>query len=37
VIASLNDVAYKGIKSGALQKMLDKRAIQNENLYERLE
>jgi len=30
VIAQLNDVAFKAIKQGGLQKMLDKRALKNE-------
>jgi hypothetical protein len=37
LIAQLNDMAYKAIKTGSLNKLLDKRAIQNENLYQKLE
>ena len=37
MIAQLNDVAYKAIKSGSLQKMMDKRALQNKGLYEKLD
>ena len=33
----MNDLAYKAIKSGGLQKLVDKRALQNEDLYKRLE
>ena len=33
VIAKLNDMAYKAINKGSLQKMIDKRAMNNENLY----
>ena len=36
-IAKLNDLAYKAIKSGGLQKLVDKRALQNEDLYKRLD
>jgi len=36
-IAKLNDQAYKAINKGGLQKMLDKRALQNEDLYKKLE
>lgn len=32
-IAKLNDLAFKGIQKGSLQKMLDKRALQNEEVY----
>lgn len=37
IIAKLNDMAYKAIKKGTLNKMLDKRAIANEDLYQKLE
>jgi hypothetical protein len=37
MIAKLNDVAYKGIKKGGLQKMVDKRALKNEALYQKSE
>jgi len=37
VIARLNDMAYKAINMGSLNKMIDKRAILNEDLYARLE
>jgi len=33
-IAQLNNLAYKAIQKGGLQKMLDKRALQNEERYE---
>jgi hypothetical protein len=33
LIARMNDEAYKAIKQGGFQKMLDKRALQNENTY----
>jgi hypothetical protein len=36
-IAKLNDLAYKAIKHGGLKKLVDKRAIQNEELYKRLD
>jgi hypothetical protein len=36
-IAKLNDLAYKAIKSKSLNKLVDKRALQNEELYNRLE
>ena len=32
-IAQLNDLAYKGVKKEGLQKLLDKRAIGNDDLY----
>lgn len=37
VIAQLNDYAYKGIQSNGLQKLIDKRAIQNQEMYENME
>lgn len=37
IIAKLNNVAYKGIQSGGLQKLIDKRALNNEGLYQKLE
>ncbi len=37
VIAELNDMAYKAIKKGSLNKLVDQRAIKNENLYQKLE
>ena len=37
LIAKLNDMAYKAIKTGSLNKLLDKRAIANEDLYQKLE
>lgn len=37
VIAQLNDLAYKGIQKTGLQKMVDKRAIANEENYEKIE
>lgn len=37
IIAKLNDHAFKAIKQGGLQKLLDKRAINNEGLYQKLE
>jgi len=37
VIAQLNDLAFKGIQKGGLQKMIDKRAITNEDLYTKLD
>ena len=37
VIAKLNDMAYKAINKGSLQKMIDKRAMNNETLYQKLE
>ena len=36
-IAKLNDLAYKAIKQGGLKKLVDKRALQNEDLYKRLD
>lgn len=37
IIAKLNDSAFKAIQRGGLQKMLDKRALTNESLYEKLD
>lgn len=37
LLAKLNDMAYKGVSEGSLNKLLDKRAIQNEELYKRLD
>ena len=37
VIAKLNDIAYKAIAKGSLNKLLDKRALQNEELYNKLD
>lgn len=37
LIAKMNDLAFKAINNGSLQKMVDKRAIANEELYEKLE
>ena len=37
IIAQINDHAYKAIQRGGLQKMLDKRALLNESLYEKLD
>ena len=36
-IAKLNDLAFKGIQKVSLQKMIDKRALVNEELYQKLE
>lgn len=36
-IAQLNDLAYKGVQRGGLQKLIDKRAIGNDELYQKLE
>jgi hypothetical protein len=36
-IAKLNDLAYKAIKQGGLKKLVDKRALANEDLYKRLD
>ena len=36
-IAQLNNLAYKGVKKEGLQKLLDKRAIGNDELYQKLE
>jgi hypothetical protein len=33
----MNDLAFKARNNGSLQKMVDKRAIANEELYEKLE
>lgn len=37
VIAQLNDLAYKGVQRNSLQKMVDKRAVSNEELYQKLD
>ena len=37
LIMKLNNLAYKKIKSSRLNKLIDKRAIQNESVYKRLE
>lgn len=37
MIAKINDTAYKAIQSTGMQKMIDKRALANESLYEKLE
>jgi hypothetical protein len=37
VIARLNDLAFKAIKTGTLNKLMDKRAMTNEDLYQRLD
>ena len=37
VIAKLNDVAYKAINSGSLTKLVNKRAVKNEDLYEKMD
>ena len=36
-VANLYDAAYKGINKGGLRKMIDKRALQNESMYQNLE
>lgn len=33
----MNDLAFKAINSGSLKKMVDKRALVNEELYKKLE
>ena len=33
----MNHLAYQGIKQGTINKLLDKRALQNEIYYEQLE
>jgi hypothetical protein len=33
MIAKLNDLAFKAINKGSLNKMIDKRAIKNEDVY----
>lgn len=35
IIAQLNDLAYKGVSTSNLGKMLDKRAVKNKDLYEK--
>jgi hypothetical protein len=35
IIAQINDVAYKAVQTNQLQKMLDKRALVNEERYVR--
>lgn len=37
VVAKLNNLAYKGINKQRFNKLLDKRALQNEDLFEKLE
>jgi len=37
LIATLNDMAFKAIRNTSLNKMLDKRALNNETLYQKLE
>lgn len=37
LIAKLNDLAYSAINKGSLNKLVDKRAIANEDLYQKLE
>lgn len=37
MIARLNDVAFKAVNNSSLQKMLDKRAVGNEDLYKKLD
>ena len=37
VIAQLNEVAFKDIKKGGLQKLIDKRALQNEANYQKFD
>ena len=37
VIAKLNDMAYKGLNSGNLKKLLDKRALKNKDIFDKLE
>jgi len=36
-IAKMNDLAFKAVNNASLQKLVDKRALANESLYERLE
>lgn len=36
-IAGLNSLAFRVIKSGRLNKLVDKRAVTNEGLYKKLE
>lgn len=36
-IAKLNDLAYKAINKGSLNKLIDKRALNNQKLFEKLE
>ena len=36
-VANLYDAAYKGINKGGLRKMIDKRALQNEAMYQKIE
>jgi hypothetical protein len=33
----MNDLAFKAVNNSGLQKMVDKRALANEQLYEKLE
>lgn len=37
IIAQINDHAFKAIQKGKLNKMLDKRALVNEDYYEKLD
>lgn len=37
IIAKMNDLAFKAVNNSSLQKMIDKRAVANEQLYEKLE
>ena len=37
MIAKLNDVAFKAVNNQSLKKMLDKRAVANEELYKKLD
>ena len=37
VIAEINDIAYKAIQQGSLNKLLGKRSLANEELYQRLD
>ena len=37
VVANLYDAAYKGINKGGLRKMIDKRALQNEAMYQKID
>lgn len=37
LVAKLNDMAYQVITKGGMQKLIDKRAMVNEQLYQKLE
>jgi hypothetical protein len=37
IIAKMNDLAFKAVNNSSLQKMVDKRAVANTELYEKLE